>query len=127
MNKFKNSTVLFVLLAFSSSLYAECGFYGSVTDRLNSCKEHGLKENGFRVITENKDGLYFYHEETDTIISPLFKKDEEQKCLAPYKKVTKLRNIFTRVPPLEKIEEGSFRCILPRASHYMLLMNETFL
>jgi hypothetical protein len=120
---------LFILFStLSYSAFASCGLQGTVEDRIESCKSVEAPElNGFEVISVTSSGIYYYHSETDSILSPIFKKSSQRKCVKPYKKITALRKIFQKIPKLEKIPRDSFRCILRKSSRYILLENETLL
>lgn len=120
---------LFILFSILyQSAFASCGLQGTVEDRIESCKSVvALNFDGFEIVSVTSSGVYYYHLETDTILSPIFKKSSKKKCLKPYRRITALRKIFQKVPKLEKIPRDSFRCILKKSSRYILLENETLL
>lgn len=103
------------LASISLTTWAACGLEGTVEERVASC-QHLPKVNDLKPVTSNSDGIFYYHESEDVIISPLFVNKMPKKCLSPFKKSKK--SLFLETP------KGSYRCTLKNASRYILLTNE---
>lgn len=105
---------IFVTL-FSQLTWGNCGLEGTVIERMASCK-HLPKLKELTPITSNKDGIYYYQESEDIIISPLFLSKMPKRCILPFKKSKSSKLLDT--------PKGSYRCLLKNASRFILLTNE---